>query len=104
LRDGDTELEQLTVNPGSPLQRIGVVHLPNQGDGGRNDGFSAGFARAAFPSPEKSEPRAMPSGDGAGLNQEQSRFLSTPGMGEPHPQGSIHGSQPWAVGTSAQDQ
>jgi hypothetical protein len=33
LSDGDTELKQLSMNPGSASQRVGVVHFPDQSDG-----------------------------------------------------------------------
>ena len=104
LRDGNTELEQLAVNSGRTPQRIGAVHLPNQSDDGWRNGFPASFARPAFPAPEESKPGAMPSDDGAGLNQAEPDFPPTPGMGEPGPQGSVHRPQPWLVGISDQHQ
>jgi hypothetical protein len=80
LREGDAELEQLAVNPGSAPQRIGVVHVPDQGDEVWGNGFPASFARTAFPSPEESKPCAMPLKDGAGFNQDQPGLPFSPGL------------------------
>ena len=104
LGDGDPELEQLAVNPGSAPQRIGVIHVPNQSDEVWANGFPAGLARTAFPSPEDSKPRSMPSDDRAGLNQAQPGFPSAPGMREPSPKGPVQRRQAWSLGVPAQDE
>ena len=46
----------------------------------------------------------MPSDDGAGLNQAEPDFPTIPDLREPRPQGPVNGSQPWPVGTPAQNQ
>jgi hypothetical protein len=104
LREGDTELEQLAVNPGSTPQRIGAVHVPDQGDEVRGNGFPAGFARTAFPSPAESKPRSMPREDRAGLNQAQPGFPSFPGLRKPSPKGTVQRCQAWSFGARAQDE
>lgn len=60
--------------------------------------------RTAFPSPEESKPGAMPSDDGAGLSQGEADFPTIPDLSEPRPQDPVDGSQPWPVGTPAQNQ
>jgi hypothetical protein len=80
---------EFAVNPGSAPQQIGVVHVPDQGDDVWGNGFPAGFARTAFPSPEQSKPGPMPLDDRARLNQAQPGFPSVPGMREPGPEGTI---------------
>ena len=104
LRYGDAELEQLAVNSWSTPQRISAIHFPYQIDDGWGNRFSTGFARPAFPSPEESKSRSMPSDDGAGLNQADPDSSTIPGLGEPGPQGSVDWSQPGSVGTPAQNQ
>jgi len=104
LSNGDTELEQLAVNPGRAPQRIRVAHLPDQGDDLWGDGFPAGWARAAFPSPEEAETCPVPLDDGVRLEDPKRRFPSFPGVGEPDPEGPVQWRQPWSVGTATQDE
>jgi hypothetical protein len=101
LREGDPELEQLAVNPGSAPQWIGVVDVPDQGDEVWGNGFPAGFASTAFPSPEESKPCAMPLKDRAGLNQEQPGLPSSPGPGKPSPKNTVQRRQARSSGAPA---
>jgi hypothetical protein len=68
LGNGQAKLKEFTVDAGSTPERIGATHLADQVDGVWGDGFPAGFAGTAFPSPEEPKPRAMPLKDRAGLN------------------------------------
>jgi hypothetical protein len=104
LRKGDTKLEQLAVNSGSTSQQIGAIHFPNQSDDGWGDGFSTRFTRTAFPSPEGSKSGAMPSDDGAGLNEAEPEVPIIPDLGKPRPQSPVDESEPRSVGIPAQDQ
>ena len=102
LSEGDTEREQLAVDPRSTPQRIGVVPVPDQGDEVWGNGFPAGFARTAIPSPEGSKPCAMPLKDGAGLNQDQPGLPFSPGLGKPSPKNTVQRRQTRSFGVPAQ--
>jgi hypothetical protein len=102
LSNGDAELEQLTVNPGCAPQRIRLVHLPDQGDDLWGNGFAAGWARAASPSPEEAETCPVPLDDSVRLEDPKRRFPSFPAVGEPDPKRPVQWRQTSSVGTATQ--
>jgi hypothetical protein len=102
LGNGQAKLEQFTVDAGSTPERIGVTHSADQVDGVWGDGFPAGFARTAFPSPEEPKPGAMPLKDRAGLNQAQPTLPSAPGLRKPSPNDPVQRRQAWSLGAPAQ--
>ena len=104
LGDGDAELEQLAVNPGSAPQRIGAAHLPDQVDGIWADCLAPRFTRSAFPTPEEPEPGAMPLNDSARLNEAESDLPIRPGLREPSPEGAVQRGQARAFVATAEDQ
>ena len=104
LSEGDPELEQLAVNPGSAPQRIGATHLADQIDGVRGDRRSADSARPASPPPEEAETCSLPSDDGVRLEDPERPFPSIPSVGEPDPEGAVRGPQARSVGAAAQDE
>ena len=68
LGDGQAKLEQFAADSWSTPERIGTTHLADQVDGVWSEGFPAGFARTALPSPEESKSLSMPLKYRAGLN------------------------------------
>jgi hypothetical protein len=102
LGNGQAKLKQFTVNAGSTPERIGATHLADQVDGVWGDGFSAGIASTAFPSPEEPKPRAMPLKDRARLNQAQPTLPSAPSLRKPSPNEPVQRRQACSLGAPAQ--
>src|SRR5215813_941095 len=89
LADVDTELEQLTVNPGCAPTRILPAHLADQiSNLARNDGSSRSAA-SHLPSPEQAKAAAMPGNDGFWLDDGQRRAPAAPDAGQPDPQQAV---------------
>jgi len=104
LSDGNPKFEQLSVNARSAPQRVGAVHLPDQGNGVRANGSPAGFVGTTLPSPKEAETRSMPLDDGVRLKQSKRHFPSTPSVGEPDPKCSVQWREAGALGASVQDE
>ena len=104
LSNGDTELEQLAVDPRSTPQRIGLVHLPDQDNDVRANGSPAGFARTTLPPPKEAKTRSMPLDDGVRLKDPKRHLPSVPSVREPDPERPVQRRQAGSLAATVQDE
>ena len=89
MREGEPELEELSVNPWSSPGWIRSMHLEDELSDFGCDRRSARRLRSALPAPVETEALKVPAEDGLRLDQIEN--LASPGseLGEPGPQESI---------------
>ncbi len=80
LDDGNPQFEQLPVNARIAPQRVGAVHLPDQGNDVRANGSRTGFVRTTLSAPKEAKTRSMPLDDGVRLKHSKRHFPSIPGV------------------------
>ena len=102
FRQVDPELEQLAVNPGSAPQRVCARHPANQISDLGGNRWPAIFASAP-PSPVVLEALPVPTDHGRWLDDDDAFSPPIPGPSEPEPEGAVLGLEPWASGSSVED-
>ena len=104
LGDTNAQFEQLTMEARSAPERVGLGHLPNEGDRVWSEAFASRLARPAFPFPEQTKALPMPADHRFRSNQPQRLTPPAPSQGKPDPHHTIERVPARSLGPAAQDQ
>ena len=87
--DLDSQLEQLSVNPGSAPKRVGLRHLQNKVPDIRADRRLPGSFAPGIKFPEQLETFSMPPHHGLGFDNDQSLLPVAPETGKQNPEKTV---------------
>lgn len=88
LGDGESQLQQLTVDPRRAPPRVGASHVANEAAEVRVL-LGASKRHTRLPAPKETKALAVPADDCLGLDDEEDAAPTRPGLGEAGPEGSV---------------
>ena len=103
LGNGYAELREFAVHAGCSPQRIGSRHVPEHFADFRSDTGSTGSSPPTLPSPVTSEPGAMPTDDGVGLDDDEHPVPVSPDSAQDDPEASVDIRKPGPFHRPAED-